>query len=69
MRELTFKGFIRQYVKTLSKYDTENLTKLVNEGSTENARYAVCEASVFPACRLHSQFKTKENNHYEVRIF
>lgn len=38
MRELTFKGFIRQYVKTLSKYNTENLTKLLHEGSTENAR-------------------------------
>ena len=38
MRELTFKGFIRYYVKSISKYETENLTKLVEEASTENSR-------------------------------
>lgn len=38
MRQLTFKGFVRYYVKSLSKYETENLTNLVEEASKENAR-------------------------------
>ena len=38
MRELTFKGFLAQYVKRLSKFDTNSLYKLAEEASSENAR-------------------------------
>ena len=38
MRELTFKGFLAQYVKRLSKFDTNSLYKLAEEASNDNAR-------------------------------
>ena len=38
MRELTFKGFLAQYVKRLSKFDTNSLYKLAEEASSDNAR-------------------------------
>lgn len=38
MRELTFKGFLAQYVKQLSKYHTNSLCRLAEEASCENAR-------------------------------
>lgn len=38
MRELTFKGFLAQYVKQLSKHHTNSLYKLADEASRENAR-------------------------------
>ncbi len=38
MRELTFKGFLAQYVKRLSKFDTNSLYKLAEEASRGNAR-------------------------------
>ncbi len=38
MRELTFKGFLLQYVKNLSMQDTNSLYKLSTEAATENPR-------------------------------
>ena len=38
MRELTFKGFLAQYVKRLSKFDTNSLYKLAEEASSDNPR-------------------------------
>ena len=38
MRELTFKGFLTQYVKQLSTQDTNSLYKLAAEASSENLR-------------------------------
>ena len=38
MRELTFKGFLAQYVKQLSKSNTNSLYKLATEASTDNPR-------------------------------
>ncbi len=38
MRELTFRGFLTQYVKQLSKYNTNSLYKLADEASRDNAR-------------------------------
>ena len=38
MRELTFKGFLTQYVRQLSKCNTNSLYKLADEASRENAR-------------------------------
>lgn len=38
MRELTFKGFLTQYVKQLSKSNTNSLYKLAEEASSVNAR-------------------------------
>lgn len=38
MRELTFKGFLAQYVKRLSKSNTNSLYKLVEEASSDNPR-------------------------------
>ena len=38
MRELTFKGFLTQYVKQLSKSDTNSLYKLAAEAGSDNPR-------------------------------
>lgn len=38
MRELTFKGFLTQYVKQLSKQDTNSLYKLAEEACSTNPR-------------------------------
>lgn len=38
MRELTFKGFLAQYVKQLSKSNTNSLYKLAEEARQDNAR-------------------------------
>ena len=38
MRELTFRGFLAQYVKSLSKYNTMNLSRLTEEAASENPR-------------------------------
>ena len=38
MRELTFKGFLAQYVKRLSKSKTNSLYRLAEEASSDNAR-------------------------------
>lgn len=38
MRELTFKGFLTQYVKQLSKSNTNSLYKLAEEAGCDNAR-------------------------------
>lgn len=38
MRELTFKGFLSQYVKHLSAQETNSLYKLTAEASTDNPR-------------------------------
>ena len=38
MRELTFKGFLAQYVKQLSKNNTNSLYRLADEASCDNAR-------------------------------
>lgn len=38
MRELTFKGFLAQYVKQLSKQDTNGLYKLAEEAGSDNPR-------------------------------
>ena len=38
MRELTFKGFLSQYVRQLSKFDTNGLYKLAEEASCDNPR-------------------------------
>lgn len=38
MRELTFKGFLTQYVKQLSKQDTNSLYKLAEEAYSTNPR-------------------------------
>ena len=38
MRELTFKGFLAQYVKQLSKYNTNSLYKLAEEAGSDNPR-------------------------------
>lgn len=38
MRELTFKGFLAQYVKRLSKSNTNSLYKLAKEASSDNLR-------------------------------
>jgi len=38
MRELTFRGFLTQYVKRLSKANTNSLYKLAEEASSGNAR-------------------------------
>ncbi len=38
MRELTFRGFLTQYVKQLSKQDTNSLFKLASEAALENPR-------------------------------
>ena len=38
MRELTFKGFLTQYVKQLSKQNTNSLYRLADEASHDNAR-------------------------------
>ena len=38
MRELTFKGFLTQYVRQLSKSDTNSLYKLAAEAGNENPR-------------------------------
>ncbi len=38
MRELTFRGFLTQYVRQLSYCDSTSLYKLANEAASENAR-------------------------------
>lgn len=38
MRELTFKGFLTQYVRQLSKSDTNSLYKLAAEAGSDNPR-------------------------------
>ena len=38
MRELTFKGFLAQYVKRLSKSNTNGLYRLAEEASSDNPR-------------------------------
>lgn len=38
MRELTFKGFLAQYVRRLSKSNTNSLYRLAEEASCDNAR-------------------------------
>ena len=38
MRELTFKGFLKQYVRELSNGKTNNIYRLVKETSEENPR-------------------------------
>lgn len=38
MRELTFKGFLTQYVRNLSKYDTNSLYKLSAEAAGDQPR-------------------------------
>ena len=38
MRKLTFKGFLTQYVKKLSYFNTLNLERLADEAITSNAR-------------------------------
>jgi len=38
MRELTFKGFLKQYVQTLSYQNTTNIYKLVRETAERNPR-------------------------------
>jgi hypothetical protein len=38
MRELTFKGFLKRYVKELSHQHTNNIYKLVKETANENPR-------------------------------
>ena len=38
MRELTFRGFLTQYVRQLSKADTNSIFKLTREAATENPR-------------------------------
>ncbi len=38
MRELTFKGFLTQYVRSLSKQETTSLYKLAQEAACENYR-------------------------------
>ena len=38
MRELTFKGFLAQYVKRLSKSNTNSLYRLAKEASNDNPR-------------------------------
>ena len=38
MRELTFKGFLTQYVRQLSQADTNSLYKLAAEAATDNPR-------------------------------
>ena len=38
MRELTFKGFLKQYVRELSNGKTNNIYRLVRETSEENPR-------------------------------
>ena len=40
VRELTFKGFLTQYVKNLSKQNTNSLYKLASEAGTNNPRLA-----------------------------
>lgn len=49
MRELTFKGFLTQYVRSLSALETNSLYKLASEAGTDNPRlkeplllFAVC---------------------------
>ena len=38
MRELTFKGFLTQYIKRLSKSNTNSLYRLAEEASSDNPR-------------------------------
>lgn len=38
MRELTFKGFLAQYLKRLSKSNTNSLYRLAEEASSDNPR-------------------------------
>lgn len=38
MRELTFRGFLTQYVRSLSKQDTTSLYKLADEAAKDNFR-------------------------------
>ena len=38
MRELTFKGFLKSYVRSLSQAETNSLYKLVKEAADENPR-------------------------------
>ncbi len=38
MRELTFKGFLKSYVRSLSKAETNSLYKLVKEAADKNPR-------------------------------